>query len=164
MDATRYEKLTDHEAAGRKYFIDHWLSETLIVSSGDYHFADLNGLIALEPDDTVVGLITFAIHGNAMAIVSLNSVRGGRGIGKRLLALAENRARMIGLTKMDVSVMNDNLQALGFFQRQGYRLTKIIRGSIDIARQRKPEIPFIGADDIPLHDEVLMSKLLVQPK
>ncbi|WP_262314543.1 GNAT family N-acetyltransferase [Lacticaseibacillus parakribbianus] len=163
MDPIRYEKLADHTEAGRKYFIEHWLSDTLIVSAGDYHFDDLNGLIALE-GETVVGLITYAVHGNAMAIVSLNSVRNGRGVGKHLLHMAENRAKMLGLTVMDVSVMNDNLQALGFFQRQGYRLNKILRGSVDIARQRKPEIPSLGSNDIPLHDEVLMAKRLVLPR
>lgn len=159
MDSTiKYDKLANHEAAGKAYFVEHWLTDTLIVSSGDYHVDDLNGIIALD-GDTVVGLITYAIHGNAMTIVSLNSVRGGRGIGKNLLHQAEDRARMLGLTKMMVSVMNDNLQALGFFMRQDYRLNKIIRGSVDIARERKPEIPLIGFNDIPVHDEVVMSKL-----
>ncbi|MFD1431397.1 GNAT family N-acetyltransferase [Lacticaseibacillus yichunensis] len=161
MAEIEYDAMGAHEAEAKAYFIEHWGSDSLIISAGDYHFDDLNGLVALE-DGQVVGLLTYAVHGNAMAVVSLNSIRNGRGIGKELLALAEDMARGLGETKMMVSIMNDNMQALGFFQRQGYRMAKILRGSLDMARQRKPEIPLVGMDDIPLHDEVLLSKVLPQ--
>lgn len=156
--AIEYSPLNKYPEEGRAYFIEHWRTDTLIVSSGDYHFDNLNGLIALD-GETVVGLITYAIHGNAMTIVSLNSMRNGKGVGKKLLNLAEEKARMLGLTKMDVAILNDNLQAMGFFQRQNYRMSKILRGSADIARERQPEIPVVGDNDIPVHDEVLLTKI-----
>jgi len=50
---------------------------------------------------------------------------------------------------------NDNLRALGFYQRRGFRLASLRPGAVDEARRTlKPEIPEIGDDGIPIRDEL----------
>lgn len=163
VSTINYVPVAGHEAAAKAFFKDHWLSDTMIISSGDYRFDDLAGVVALAGDQ-LVGLITYAVHGNALSIVSVNSVLPHHSIGKTLMKVAEEKALAAHLTKIDVFTTNDNLLALRFYQRLGYRMTKVLRGSIDLARERKPEIPVIGENGIPVHDEVLLSKLLVQPE
>jgi hypothetical protein len=53
-----------------------------------------------------------------------------------------------------VITTNDNLEALGFYQRRGLRLACIRRGAVDESRKRKPSIPLIGENGIPLRDEI----------
>lgn len=163
VSTINYVPVTGHEAAAKAFFTAHWLSDTMIISSGDYRFDDLSGVVALA-DDKLVGLITYAVHGNALSIVSVNSVLPHHNVGKTLMQAAEDKALAAHLTKIDVFTTNDNLLALRFYQRLGYRMTKVLRGSIDLARERKPEIPLVGENGIPVHDEVLLSKMLVQPE
>ena len=49
---------------------------------------------------------------------------------------------------------NDNLAALGFYQRRGCGCGAVHRGAVDEARTLKPEIPLIGENGIPIHDEL----------
>ena len=50
---------------------------------------------------------------------------------------------------------NDNLDALRFYQRRGFRITAIHAGAVDDSRARlKPEIPEAGDHGIPLRDEL----------
>ena len=65
-----------------------------------------------------------------------------------------------GLEKITLITTNDNLAALKFYQKRGYRIVKVIPDAVTKARKVKPTIPFIGNDDIPLHDELLLQKHL----
>ena len=62
-----------------------------------------------------------------------------------------------------VVTTNDNIEALRFYQRRGFRLTLIRPGAVDRSRaELKPEIPESGAFDIPLRDELELEMRLVQ--
>jgi hypothetical protein len=43
---------------------------------------------------------------------------------------------------------------MGFYQKQGLRMTKIYRDEMEKVRKIKPEIPLVGENGIPLKDEV----------
>ncbi|MDZ5443141.1 hypothetical protein U2F26_10410 [Micromonospora sp. 4G57] len=45
-----------------------------------------------------------------------------------------------------------------FHQRRGLRLVAVDAGAVDRARQVKPTIPSAGADDVPLHDELVLER------
>jgi hypothetical protein len=54
-----------------------------------------------------------------------------------------------------VVTTNDNLGALAFYQRAGFRLCALRSGAVDQARAAlKPEIPLPGQDGLPLRDEL----------
>ena len=56
---------------------------------------------------------------------------------------------------------NDNLDALRFYQRRGFRLAELRPGAVDRARERlKPEIPRTGEHGIPLRDELVLEMAL----
>ena len=50
---------------------------------------------------------------------------------------------------------NDNLNAIGFYQKRGFDIVDINLGAIDRERETsKPEIPLVGQNGIPLHHEI----------
>jgi hypothetical protein len=52
-------------------------------------------------------------------------------------------------------ISNDNVDALRFYQRRGFRLAALHQGAVDDSRARlKPEIPEIGEHRIPLRNEL----------
>jgi hypothetical protein len=54
-----------------------------------------------------------------------------------------------------VVTTNDNVDALRFYQRRGFRLDALRPGAVDEARRaRKSEIPAIGEHGIALRDEI----------
>ena len=60
-----------------------------------------------------------------------------------------------GLRRLWVLTTNDNVDALRFYQRRGFRLSALRPGAVDEARrQLKPEIPELGEYGIPIRDEI----------
>jgi hypothetical protein len=49
---------------------------------------------------------------------------------------------------------NDNLHALGFYQKRGFEIVTVYRGAVNESRKRKPTIPLVGMNGIPLRDEI----------
>ena len=64
------------------------------------------------------------------------------------LLVPDHRSRLV------VTTTNDNLNALGFYQRRGFGIALVRPGAVDESRLLKPSIPWIGEGGIPLHDEI----------
>ena len=77
-----------------------------------------------------------------------------RGIGSTLLTALETAVRASDRHWIWVVTTNDNLDALRFYQRRGFRIGEVRPGAVDRARLSvKPSIAGIGAYGIPLRDE-----------
>jgi ribosomal protein S18 acetylase RimI-like enzyme len=137
----------------RQFWIEHWGGEEM-VSRGRIHRPEqLDGFVVEERDEWV-GLLTFMIEAGECEITSLDSLREGRGIGSLLIKQAIDEARRQGCRRLYLITTNDNLHALGFYQKRGFELVAIYRGAVNESRKIKPGIPLIGMDGIPLRDEI----------
>jgi GNAT superfamily N-acetyltransferase len=125
---------------------------TLIAAHGELiDSAALPALIAGEQQ----GLATWRwLSERAAELVTLDALVRCQGVGTALLAALACRARDQGAVALCVTTTNDNLDALRFYQRRGFRLTAVRPGAVDAARHRKPAIPATGAYGIPLRDEI----------
>jgi ribosomal protein S18 acetylase RimI-like enzyme len=64
-------------------------------------------------------------------------------------------ARDDGYKLVWLTTTNDNLDAIRFYQRRGFRLSAIRPGAVERARETlKPEIPDVGSYGIPMSDEL----------
>lgn len=142
-----------------QFFIEHWGSSQMIISSGIYHCDQLDGYI-YEEDEQILGLLTYVFHKDSVEVISLDSMKEGRGIGSKLMQEVESLAKQKGTLKITLITTNDNLNALRFYQKRGYRIVKVIPDAVTKAREIKPSIPLIGNDAIPLHDELELEKIL----
>jgi ribosomal protein S18 acetylase RimI-like enzyme len=134
--------------------------EDLIISRGmAYTVSDLPGFVA-EVDGVAAGLLTFCIDGTACEIVTLDSWRERMGVGSALIAAMVSAARERGCSRLWLITTNDNLHALGFYQRRGFRLAALYPDAIAEARRRKPSIPLIGLQGIPIRDEIELEMAL----
>jgi hypothetical protein len=55
---------------------------------------------------------------------------------------------------------NDNLHAIKFYEKQGFRIIAVHRGAVDRARVLKPSIPLVAENGIELHDELELELIL----
>ena len=53
-----------------------------------------------------------------------------------------------------VTTSNDNLNTLRFYQRRGFRITRVRPGVVNEARRIKPPIPVVGEHGILIRDEI----------
>ena len=137
----------------------HW-GDTIIVAHGKiYHPQTLPGFVAILKGNRV-GLLTYALEEEQCEIVTLDSTKPGIGIGTLLINAVAQAARASGCRRLWLITTNDNLHALHFYQKRGFRLVTIHRNAVDVARQLKPRIPLIGNDQIALHDEIELEMML----
>ena len=59
-----------------------------------------------------------------------------------------------GCRRLSVVTTNDNVRALGFYQRRGFVLTALRARAVEKSRRLKPEIPELGFFGIPIRDEL----------
>jgi ribosomal protein S18 acetylase RimI-like enzyme len=117
------------------------------------------GLIATDADGRAVGIVTwFADEAGGVAEVRGLAVlfdHRGSGTGRLLLDAAAAALRDAGVRRAWLVTTNDNLAALGLYQKAGWRLTALRPGAIDDVRQTiKPTIPAVGEHGIALRDEL----------
>jgi GNAT superfamily N-acetyltransferase len=131
----------------------------MVISTGTYDCATLDGFVWSEAN-VIIGLVTYVIREDEIEIISLDSLQEKRGIGSALLDEVERVAKQHQLERLSLITTNDNLGALAFYQRRGWRFARIIPGAVDAARLHKPSIPVIGEHRIPLHDEIMLIKVI----
>ncbi|MBT2690217.1 GNAT family N-acetyltransferase [Bacillus sp. ISL-47] len=144
----------------RNFFTTYWGSPKMVISSGVYDCSKLDGIAALDEMEEIIGLITFIIKEQRCEIISLDSIREGKGVGTALIEKAEAAAKAAGCSCIKLITTNDNLNALRFYQKRGYRLSALHLDAVQKARKIKPQIPLIGYDGIPIRDEIELEKLL----
>jgi GNAT superfamily N-acetyltransferase len=137
----------------RQFWIEHWGGEIMITRGNIYRPEELEGFV-IEDGAEWIGLLTFIIKDNELEVTSLDSLREGQGIGSLLLNHVMEEARPRDCSRIFLITTNDNLNALGFYQKRGFKLVTIYRGAVNESRKIKPAIPLIGDNDIPLRDEI----------
>ena len=104
-----------------RHVAEHWGAEIVVAHGTLYRPAELPGFVA-EINGKTVGLVTFHIAGGHIAcdaceIVTLDSLIEGRGIGTGLIEAVGATARTAGCRRLWLITTNDNLHALGFYQK-----------------------------------------------
>lgn len=139
-----------------------WLAKTLqeawgsvfAVRKGEAVDASaLPGFVARQAGEAV-GLVTYQITGDSCEVVTLDSFVPKVGVGSALIAAVKEEARAAGCRRLWLITTNDNMNALGFYQKRGFVLVALHRNALEASRRLKPEIPLIGYDGIPLRDEI----------
>lgn len=113
--------------------------------------------LAEDADGVMLGLLTYRIDDRGLEIGTLHALTRGLGIGSALLAAAMAVAREAGIDRAWLVTTNDNLDAIRFYQRRGFRLVELHPGAVDRSRATfKPSIPAIGEHGIPIRDELVL--------
>ena len=137
----------------RALLIQRWNGTTIYVHGEAIDAMMLPAMVAGERE----GLATYRVKNAEAELVSLDAVEPGRGIGARLLAALVERLTQQGVRQLWVTTTNDNLAALAFYEKRGFRLRRIRAGAVDETRRLKPGIPLISETGIPIRDEIDLS-------
>jgi len=144
------EEVLEHEFAGRMQARRGELMDPL---EGEALVAEVDGALA--------GLITY--HVSAVGTLPEAEIRclvvaaaaRRQGVGTALLDAARGELREEGVRRAWTVTTNDNVTAIGFYQRRGWHLSALRQGAVDEARRSlKPAIGEIAANGTPIRDEL----------
>ena len=131
-----------------------------IITCGLIHQADqLPGFVAIVGEEKI-GLVTYHVENKACEIVSLDSLVEKTGIGSGLIAAVQDEAHRAGCHRLWLITTNDNLPALGFYQKRGFYLVAVHVNALKLSWSLKPTIPLIGLEGIPVRDEIELEMTL----
>jgi GNAT superfamily N-acetyltransferase len=154
--------LDRHDSTSLAFLDQH--GHTVVARRDELVDADLHPVAVAEQEGTIVGVLTYVIDGETCEILTLHAAEQWRGIGTALVVAVAGVAAREGCTRYSVTTTNDNVDALRFYQRRGFRIAAIRSGAVDRARQNlKPEIPLLGEYGIPLRDELELAQELPSP-
>lgn len=134
-----------------------WGDASIVIHGNVFHTPDLQGLKAVI-NGKIVGILHYQLSGKVCEIITLASLCQGKGIGSSLVDAVESLAASHQCRKVRLTTTNDNLHALGFYQRRGFSLVKLRPGQVAKSKQIKPSIPLVGENEIPLRDELVLEK------
>jgi GNAT superfamily N-acetyltransferase len=143
----------------RRFWADYWNGEFIITRGTLHHPEQVEGYV-VEDADVWAGLITYKIANEQCEVISLDGLRDGEGIGTLLLRRTVEEARDRRCRRIFLITTNDNLYALGFYQRRDFELVAVYRGAVNESRKIKPGISEIGQNHIPLRDEIELEMIL----
>jgi GNAT superfamily N-acetyltransferase len=152
------QKTADDQDWVRVLLTEHW-GGTMVVVHGERFEADmLPALVAGERE----GLATYRISEDRRdaELVTLDAAEPGRGAGTALIAALVRLLRAQGVPILRLTTTNDNLSALRFYQRRGFRIMAVHPGAMVTARRLKPTIPEVGEQGIPIRDEIELQLVL----
>lgn len=129
-----------------------WSGEVVYTPRGAYGARDVASFRAVAADGRLFGLVTFVIERGLCGLVTMNAILDGHGVGTKLLDAALAEARAHGAERVVATLTNDNLRAYAFFQKRGFRLVALRPDAIAEVRLKKPKIPLVAPNGIPIRD------------
>jgi ribosomal protein S18 acetylase RimI-like enzyme len=116
---------------------------------------DGDGLVAWRGDRRV-GVLTSRPDGaGRIELAALVTIERGSGVGSALVEELVTRATAAGVREIRVTTTNDNVTALAFYQRRGFRLAELRVGAVDASRRSlKPTIGEVAENGLPIRDEL----------
>jgi ribosomal protein S18 acetylase RimI-like enzyme len=132
--------------------VNHVWDEVEVECFGrSYQINELPATVATDGDE-IVGLAGYAIEGKAVNLVLLNVLPRwqGRRVAHELIAAVAGIARAEGAERLIVATTNDDLPALGLYQRLGFTITQVLVGKL-LEHHGGVELGFAG---IPVRDEI----------
>lgn len=115
-------------------------------------------ILIAEQGGELAGALTW-IPGDPAEILTLHAATRYAGVGTALIDAVVERVAAAGGTRIRVTTTNDNVDALRFYQRRGFRLRELRAGAVESSRARlKPEIPTTGEHGIYIRDEIELER------
>jgi len=139
----------------KKYITREWGSNRVVNRGKIYLASELPGFIA-EKDGQYLGLLTYNLENHNCEIITLNSLKAGEGIGTALIDEIKNLVKENHCQRLWLITTNNNLSAIEWYKKQGFKIKAIYKNSMEISRKLKPQIPLVDDKGVPIKDEIEM--------
>ena len=128
-------EITQFKESDEEPVVALWKQCGLVVPWNDPH-RDILRKLKLQRDLFLVGRLDGRLVATAMAgyegyrgwinYLAVSPECRGRGLGREMMDEAEARLRALGCPKINLQVRADNAEAIGFYERIGYRRDDVV--------------------------------------
>ncbi len=134
---------------------EHWGSDVMAANGELFTPAEHDGFVAGDWE----GLVTYRVDGDSCEVTLIETDPRGRGTGDVLLAAVGDAARQAACSRVWLVTTNDNVDALGWYRRRGFRVVAVREGAVARSRETlKPSIPTHNPENgLPITDEIELS-------
>jgi ribosomal protein S18 acetylase RimI-like enzyme len=136
-----------------RLIVERWGGPLVVGRGRSWNPLELPGFAAFD-GDRCIGVVTYELDGDACEIVTIDALEEGRGVGTALMDAVVEAARAACCERIRLVTTNNNLRALAFYQKRGFRLVALVPGAVDEARRVKASIPAEDSTGLPIRDEL----------
>jgi N-acetylglutamate synthase-like GNAT family acetyltransferase len=144
----------------KELYIQTWGGDIFVSRGKIQKVDDFTGGFVAEISGQNIGFVAYTTTVSEIEITGLLSLREKIGIGSSLVKAVINLAKKQKIKKICLVTTNDSLNAIGFWQKRGFKLVKVYPDAMEYTRKLKPSIPLIGENGIPLRDEIELEMIL----
>jgi ribosomal protein S18 acetylase RimI-like enzyme len=147
-------------AAARELFSRNF-GRTGVIAFGQLMDLEAAPTLVADMNGEIAGALAYRLVDGGLHIVALaaDPMWQRCGVGGHLVAEAELLARRLEIPRVVVSVTNDNVPALYFYQRRGYFIADWIKDGV---AKHSSSGSLVGFAAIPIRDEIRLEKMLGQ--
>ena len=138
---------------------ERWGGGGRIVVHGEVFDAKrLPAIVAGEQEGLATYQVRSANDRKLAELITFDALTPQCGVGTALIEGLFSKLRAEGVEVLRVTTTNDNLDALRFYQRRGFRIIAVRPGAVNESRRIKPSISAIGEYGIPIRDEIELER------
>ncbi len=156
----KIKKTTDKDKEWLLEIVRGWGADFIVSRGRKIYPTEIESYYAEDDSGKKLGLISFEITGDQCEIVTLDAFEKFKGVGTVLLKEVVDEVRQRGCKRIWLVTLNDNLDAIRFYQKRGFTIAAVHVNALKRSREIKPQIATIGQYGIPLRDELEFEMLL----
>jgi GNAT superfamily N-acetyltransferase len=137
-----------------------WGSPRMMVGMQVYDVGAIEATGLYDETDTLVAFASWALRDKIIYLCALHALVEERGHAKHLLTALKTIMKDKGAKSIRAMVTNDNMPALIFYQKNGFRFSTLYVGGVDAYRSTMPGMLKHGYLGIPIHDAIELEHVL----
>ena len=148
------KKVTEKDKDWVLEIVKGWGADFIVSRGRKIYPTEIDAFYAEDDKGKRVGLVTYEIIGDQCEVVTLDAFDKFSGIGTALMEKVKEDMKIRGCKRLWLITLNDNLDAIRFYQRRGMTIAAIHLNALELSRKIKPSIPIVGMHGIPIRDEI----------
>lgn len=145
-------RAVEDKAAIADFMAKRWGSPRMLVGMHTYDVTEIEAQGLYDRDGGLLAFASWKLRDRTVVLCALHALQEGNGFATRMLEEIKQLARRQGARSIRAMVTNDNMPALVFYQKNGFRLSTLYVGAVDAYRPVMPGMLTHGYLGLPIHD------------